>query len=274
MNAHSSPSSLSPVLLILKGASDEELNSPTAKKVVAVANKTNLSIVCETISTDDDDGHEELKKLSHLTKSLVLLVYFNSTNTIDEVNDDNSNNDDDEQPICITTSRAMLRMIATINDDTSITARHSSNKNDQLYLLGKSVVEDAIIDGWLSFIWISIELPLQALLSSSSSSSSSKRTSSTVIEKQEIENKLEFALKTIERHLLKNNNTKSHNNDHENDLYMVGIDGYTLADYSLAISLYYMVSNDIAISSIMTSEKNPRLYLWYQTIRPTIIDYI
>ena len=273
MNAHSSPSSLSPVLLILKGASDEELNSPTAKKVVAVANKTNLSIVCETISTDDDDdSHEELKKLSHLTKSLVLLVYFNITNTIDEVNDDNSNNDDDEQPICITTSRAMLRMIATINDDTSITARHSSNKNDQLYLLGKSVVEDAIIDGWLSFIWISIELPLQALLSSSSSSSS-KRTSSTVIEKQEIENKLEFALKTIERHLLKKNNTKSHNNDHENDLYMVGIDGYTLADYSLAISLYYMVTNDIAISSIMTSEKNPRLYLWYQTIRPTIIDY-
>ena len=95
-----------------------------------------------------------------------------------------------------------------------------------------------------------------------------------MIEKQEIENKLEFALKTIERHLLKNNNTKSHNNDHENDLYMVGIDGYTLADYSLAISLYYMVTNDIAISSIMTSEKNPRLYLWYQTIRPTIIDYI
>jgi len=273
MNAHSSPSSLSPVLLILKGASDEELNSPTAKKVVAVANKTNLSIVCETISTDDDDSHEELKKLSNLTKSLVLLVYFNITNTIDEVNDDNSNNDDDEQPICITTSRAMLRMIATINDDTSITARHSSNKNDQLYLLGKSVVEDAIIDGWLSFIWISIELPLQALLSSSSSSSS-KRTSSTVIEKQEIENKLEFSLKTIERHLLKNNNTKSHNNDHENDLYMVGIDGYTLADYSLAISLYYMVTNNIAISSIMTSEKNPRLYLWYQTIRPTIIDYI
>ena len=55
---------------------------------------------------------------------------------------------------------------------------------------------------------------------------------------------------------------------------MVGIEGYTLADYSLAISLYYMVTNNIAISSIMTSGENPQLCLWYQTIRPAIIDYI
>ncbi|MGK3738028.1 MAG: hypothetical protein ACI90V_004875 [Bacillariaceae sp.] len=265
------------MLLILKSTSDEELISPIAKKVIAIANKTNISIFCETVCTDDDD-EEEFKKLSHLTKSLVLLVYLNSynTNTTGESNDENNNIDDDEQPICITTSRAMLRMIATINDDTSITARHSSSSNNnRLYLLGKSIVEDAIIDGWLSFIWISIELPLQALLSSSSSSSSSsKSTSSTVIEKQDIEKKLEFALKTIERHLLKNNSNKSHSNNHENDLYMVGIEGYTLADYSLAISLYYMVTNNIAISSIMTSGENPQLCLWYQTIRPAIIDYI
>jgi len=232
--------------LILKGISDDELTSPIARKVVLVANKANIPIVCEIISI------EECKRLSHLARSLVLLVYLNNNNIGEEDYDERNN-----EPICIASSRSMLRMIATVNN--------TSNSTNGL--LGKSIVDDAIIDGWLSFIWISIEMPLQALLDGT--------TTMGLIEREDIGNQIKVALSKVERHLLTKN--KSHHNKSEREihyhhLYMVGIDGYTLADYSLAVSLYFMLINDIAVSSIMTSEENPQLFLWYQTISPKIID--
>jgi len=237
--------------LILKGISDDELSSPIARKVKLIANKVNISIVCEIISI------EECTRLSHLAKSLVLLVYLNNNNNVGEKDNDERNN----EPICIASSRSMLRMIATVNN-----AANTTNG-----LLGKSIVDDAIIDGWLSFIWISIELPLQTLLDDT--------TTMDLIDRDDIGNQIKESLSKVERHLLTKKN-KSHHHEserrerenHHHHLYMVGVDGYTLADYSLAVSLYFMLINDIVVSSIMTSEVNPQLYLWYQTISPTIID--
>mmetsp|Transcript_63 Transcript_63/g.59 ORF Transcript_63/g.59 Transcript_63/m.59 type:complete len:249 (-) Transcript_63:478-1224(-) len=237
--------------LILKGISDDALSSPIARKVKLIANKVNISIVCEIISI------EECTRLSHLAKSLVLLVYLNNNNNVGEKDNDERNN----EPICIASSRSMLRMIATVNN-----AANTTNG-----LLGKSIVDDAIIDGWLSFIWISIELPLQTLLDDT--------TTMDLIDRDDIGNQIKESLSKVERHLLTKKN-KSHHHEserrerenHHHHLYMVGVDGYTLADYSLAVSLYFMLINDIVVSSIMTSEVCPQLYLWYQTISPTIID--
>jgi hypothetical protein len=80
-------------------------------------------------------------------------------------------------------------------------------------LLGKSSIEDATIDGWLSFVWNSIDVPLAAAVSIESGETSA------------MEEDVAKALETVEKYLASSQRT-----------YMVG-DSLTLADISLAISL-------------------------------------
>jgi aspartyl/asparaginyl-tRNA synthetase len=100
--------------------------------------------------------------------------------------------------IPVTTSHAMMRTIAM--------ACPSSG------LLGMSLLDDASIDGWLSFIWTSIDLPLSVSVDELDDSSA-------------VEQDVTKALETIENYLTRSKRT-----------YMVG-DCLSLADISLAISL-------------------------------------
>lgn len=79
-------------------------------------------------------------------------------------------------------------------------------------LLGTSAVEDATIDGWLSFIWTSIDLPLSVAGDEHGDTSA-------------VERDLTKSLETIENYLSASKRT-----------YMVG-NALSLADISLAISL-------------------------------------
>merc|ERR1712183_937848 len=105
-----------------------------------------------------------------------------------------------------------------------------------------------MIDGWLTFLWISNELPLYALLDGTTKLSERK--------KKIIGNQIKTAFGRVERHLRKKNKSHHHESERENHprLYMVGVDGYTVADYSLAVSLYFMHINDIEVSSFMKSD--------------------
>jgi glutathione S-transferase len=94
------------------------------------------------------------------------------------------------QPVA--TVNAILRLIASLAPASK--------------LLGVSDMDDALIDGWLSYIWSSVDLPLAA-----------------AGENEAVQKELKGALDTIEAHLAKNS-------------YMVG-DGVSLADISLAVSL-------------------------------------
>ena len=230
------------VKLILKGT-PEELASPNAKKVVLIATKANLPIVCETVTA------EECKQLSsHWEKSLVLLVGGGGKDEDDE---------EEEATISVATSRAMMRTIASM-------------ANPAIGLLGTSVVDEAMIDGWLAFIWTSIEIPLQAALALEEKRSDTA-TAAAAEEKAGIETDLEIALKKVETHLLKLKSScccRDENNNNHHPVYNMvttTAKSYTLADFSLAVTLRYMLDNNIA-TSVMTSDENPQLYKWYQTI--------
>jgi glutathione S-transferase len=97
----------------------------------------------------------------------------------------------------VTTSHAMMRTIASVAPSSG--------------LLGKSPTDDATIDGWLSFVWNSIDLPLAAATIGGDAS---------VVEADVVK-----ALETIEKYLTSSKRT-----------YMVG-DSLSLADISLAVSL-------------------------------------
>jgi glutathione S-transferase len=98
----------------------------------------------------------------------------------------------------VTTSHAMMRAIAMASPSSG--------------LLGISPMDDATIDGWLSFIWTSIDLPLSA-------------SRDELDELSAVEHDVTKALETIEKYLTLSKRT-----------YMVG-DCLSLADISLAISL-------------------------------------
>jgi tRNA synthetases class II (D, K and N)/Glutathione S-transferase, C-terminal domain len=98
----------------------------------------------------------------------------------------------------VTTSHAMMRTIAALAPASG--------------LLGTSAAEDATIDGWLSFIWTSIDLPLSVAGDESGDPSA-------------VEQDVTKALETIEKYLTESKRT-----------FMVG-NAVSLADISLAISL-------------------------------------
>ncbi|KAG7370968.1 asparaginyl-tRNA synthetase [Nitzschia inconspicua] len=98
----------------------------------------------------------------------------------------------------VTTSNAMMRTIATLSPASC--------------LLGTSAAEDATIDGWLSFIWTSIDLPLSVAGDELGDNSA-------------VEQDVAKALETIEKYLTESKRA-----------YMVG-NSLSLADISLAVSL-------------------------------------
>lgn len=97
----------------------------------------------------------------------------------------------------VTTSHAMMRTVAAVAPSSG--------------LLGKTPMDDATIDGWLSFIWSSLDLPLVVAASGG--------------ETHVVEQDVTKALETIEKYLSSSQRK-----------YMVG-DALSLADISLAVSL-------------------------------------
>ncbi|KAL3920134.1 MAG: hypothetical protein SGILL_003415 [Bacillariaceae sp.] len=107
-------------------------------------------------------------------------------------------------------------------------------------LLGSSPVDDATIDGWLSFVWNSIDLPL-AVASSGGDASA-------------VEGDVAKALETIEKYLASSKRT-----------HMVG-DSLSLADISLAVSL-----NSTSLPGAKPSEGSV-LGEWLAAITPLLED--
>jgi len=228
--------------LILKGT-PLELAGLTAQKVVLVTkNYIGVPIVCEAVT------YEECSQLSHLAKSLVLLVVFDS-------DDDRI----DEEVVTVATSRAMMKTIALI----AAYDKHQVTTVPCRGLAEASAVEEAMIDGWLSFIWTSIDLPLQASLSSHEKLNYE--------EKGGIEEVLNIALQKIESHLAKRKSClpPSEENYHfsivASSRKTSSKSVYTLADLSLAATLHVMLDKTIATSAL-DSEENPNLHSWKQNI--------
>ncbi len=224
-----------PTKFILKGT-PEELESFTAKKLLLIAaNYTNIPIVCETATP------EECKKLSPLAKSLVLLIVSQYSQ------------DGGEEAVAVATSRTMMKTIATLGGKTV-----------------PSIVHEAVVDGWLSFIWKSIDLPFQAALLLLQEENASD------VEKEDIEEDLKKALKKIERHLSKQESILSVS---ENKRPLSIVPGkrtlkaetnYSFADWSLAATLHYMSEKKIALSA-MSSEENPHLFSWKKNIDTKLV---
>jgi hypothetical protein len=97
-------------------------------------------------------------------------------------------------------------------------------------LLGKNDLEDAMVDGWLSFVWSSIDLPMQVLADK---------------DNKAIQKDVDAALAKLEAHLTF-------------QTYMVG-HSITLADISLAVSLTSAPPTE-------GEESSSNLFRWYQTI--------
>lgn len=238
-----------PTKLILKGT-HEELESLTAKKVLLIATHyTNLPIVCEAATS------EECRQLSDLARSLVLLVVFSKCGI------------DDDEVYCCATSRAMMKTIAAmaVNNADHITASRGE-------LMGASIVEEAMIDGWLSFIWNAIDLPFQAILLLLEDET---RTTTAVAEKEGIEENLKIAMKKIETHLSKQESCLPRSKINS-PLCIVATTSfsstksfYTLADLSLAVTLHFMLDKNVAVSA-MSSEENPHLYNWRQSVHAAL----
>jgi glutathione S-transferase len=116
----------------------------------------------------------------------------------------------------VTTSNAGMRAVASLAPGS--------------LLLGSSAIDDALVDGWLSFIWSSIDLPLLVVASSGN---------------KQVQEHLERALQKIERHLTY-------------QTYMVGNE-ITLADLSLAVSLR-------CAGKAWKQKEGSNLLRWYNTI--------
>ena len=117
---------------------------------------------------------DDLKRLSPLAKSLVLSF-------------------GDQH---VTTSNAMMWAVARLAPACGLS--------------GKSEVDTARIDGWLSFVWTSVDLPMYVLASSQ-------------VDNPALQNSLESALEKLDSYL-------------NQQRYLVG-DSVTLADISLLVSL-------------------------------------
>ncbi len=214
-----------PTKFILKGT-PEELESFAAKKLLLIAaNCTNIPIVCETATP------EECKELSSLTGSLVLLIIFQNP---------------ESETVAVATSRAMMKTIASFGGNIEL-----------------SVIDEAMVDGWLSFVWKSIDLPLQAAWLLLHDERISEE------EKEGIEEDLKNALTKIEAHLSKQASGLSEKNlplsivpatrSGSTDTF------YSLADLSLAVTIHFLLEEKIAVSA-MNGEENPYLYRWTENI--------
>jgi hypothetical protein len=158
----------------------------------------------------------------------------------------------------------MMKTIASLalNGAGNITASRGG-------LAAKSHVDEAVVDGWLSFLWNSIDLPLEAasvLLENETCATTAEA------EMEVIEDDLKSALKKIETHLSKKETFVSNNS---NRLSIVATNCgttdsfYTVADLSLAVTLHFMFEKNIAVSA-MSSEENPHLYSWRQSIHKAL----
>ena len=214
-----------PTKFVLKGT-PEELESFIAKKLLLIAaNCSNIPIVCETATP------EECKELSSLAKSFVLLVVFQNPEI---------------ETVAVATSRAMMKTIASVGGNREL-----------------SVVDEAMVDGWLCFVWKSIDLPFQI----ASLLMEDERTPEE--EKKGIEEDLKNALKKIETHLSKQASGLSEKNlplsivpathSGSTDTF------YSLADLSLAVTVQFLLEKKIAVSA-MNSEENPYLCRWTRNI--------
>lgn len=172
---------------------------------MAVAKYVEIHITCKECDV------KVLKDLSPLAKSLILS--FSGRQRHKRVDHDHDHQHH------IPTSLAMMRAIATI---TPISR-----------LLGNSVVDDAKVDGWLSFIWSSIDLPFYVISKAGTERQENHAGTDdndenlpptpaagvSVVAKQN----LDGALEKIDIHLI-------------DRTYMVG-DHVTLVDISLSISI-------------------------------------
>jgi hypothetical protein len=173
-----------------------------AKKVLVAANYANVTISCETITA------EECATISPLAKSLVMIYGTADTTT---------------SVTAIPTTHAMMRTIASLAPTSG--------------LLGTSLSDDAIIDGWLSYIWNSIDLPLSSATGT------------------EMDGDIQMALTTIELQLVSlGTTTKS--------VYLVGGDSPSLADISLAVS----IQTSTTTTDVMKPTEGSALAKWYETI--------
>ena len=233
-----------PKKFILKGT-PEELEGLTAKKLALIAaHCTSVPFACETAT------HEECKTISTLAKPLVLLVVFHDPGIgRDEI-------------ITVATSRSMMKIIAAASSEDSILMPQTIPSSD-------NILNEAKIDGWLSFVWYSLDVPLQAASPSLEDETSSEA------EKEGIEEDLKNALKKIEEHLSKQNSCLL---DSEDDCKLriapvpcgdSSRKSYSLADLSLAITLHFMMEKGIAVSA-MSSEENPHLTSWKKNIHTAL----
>mmetsp|Transcript_11415 Transcript_11415/g.32867 ORF Transcript_11415/g.32867 Transcript_11415/m.32867 type:complete len:244 (+) Transcript_11415:99-830(+) len=229
-----------PTKLVLKGT-PEELAGLVAKKVLLIARRcADLPIVVETATA------EECRQESHLAKSLVLLMLY-----------------DDDEVIAVATSRAMMRFLAFMAA-ANRPSRNTTTATMWNNLMGTSITDEAMINGWLNYFWTSIELPLSSLLACEEGTS-----------KKTAEIELTSALKTIDKHLSKQQSSRQKS---KCPLCIVspavaptcsdssGDASYTLVDLSLAVTLQYMVEKNIAVAAI-TREENPFLYDWNQKVQ-------
>ena len=243
-----------PTKLILKGT-PEELASFNAKKILLIATYyTDLPIVCEAATS------EECTQLSNLARSLVMLVVFRNY----AIDDDNDN----EEVIAVATSRAMMKTIASVAVNTADYVATSHRGLAE----APNIVDEAMIDGWLSFVWNSVDLPFQAALLLLKDET---RATTAAAEKKGLEENLKIALKKIETHLSKQESCVPLSKKNIT-LSIVATSCsssmkscYTLADLSLAATLHFMADKNIAVSAL-SSEENPHLYSWQQSIHSAL----
>lgn len=231
-----------PKKFILKGT-PEQLEGFTAKKLALIAaHYTHIPFVCETATC------KEREQLSSLSKSLVLLVVFSDSGL------------DRDKILTVSTSRAMMKIIAS-----AAHSRKDSIRANQTVLTSDDLLNEAKIDGWLSFIWNSLDVPLQA------ASLSLEDETRWEADKEAIDEDVKFALKKIECHLSKQN-SRHPTPEGSCKLCMVPAipdsslrETYSLADVSLATTLHLLIEKGIAASAI-SREENPHLANWKQSI--------
>ena len=124
----------------------------------------------------------------------------------------------------ITTSNAMMRLIAAMAPASD--------------LLGDSDEANAFIDGWLNFVWNSIDVPLQVLSQDASVAS--------------VKDDVAASLQTLEEHLAK----------HENQPYLVGRK-VSVGDISLAVTLSRATS--LGVFNVETTDAKTLAH-WFSTI--------
>ena len=228
-----------PTKFILKGTL-EELDSFTAQKLLLIAaHCTTVPFVCEIATL------EECRQISNLPVGLVLLVVFHNSGI------------GGDKVIAVATSRAMMKAIASaaVNSDHSISASHEG-------LTGSSALNESMVDGWLSFVWNSFDLPFQAaslLLKDETISDG---------ELEGVEDDLKNALKKIETHLSNQKGNRSFIMD-PITLSSSTETFYSLADLSLAITIHFMLDKKIAVS-VLSSDENPHLCRWKQDIHAVL----